>query len=101
MNSEDFERRKENRLPVKLNAFLQYKIVDLENLSLNGMKIVANEKISESDNISIFLFLPDNKILKLNGDVVWSKRIGETEFCNGIYIHNNSKRQYLDFISLF
>lgn len=94
------ENRLERRFPVGLSALMKNEIIEIENISLNGLKLKSEVQLSISENKTMYLFLHANKVIKLVGDIKWSNKVNDKEYCCGFYINHADSFYDLDYLAL-
>ncbi len=84
------DQRKEQRFTVILNAKLMNTMVDIVDISKEGMQIKSKVDIKPSENINFYIFYDDLDGIKFTGDIMWKEQISNSEHRLGIKYQINS-----------
>lgn len=85
------EKRKYQRVTVILNASYLNTMVDVLDLSEEGMRIKAKVKIPYTEDISFYIFLSDMEMVKVTGSIAWEDVDDKAENIYGIKFDINSE----------
>ncbi|MBN1696798.1 MAG: PilZ domain-containing protein [Spirochaetales bacterium] len=79
------ERRETSRVDVEIAVNYSYAEKALaKNISIKGLKIITSRMMAKGTVLFLALTLPDKELVKVIGEVRWSRNSGPNEFETGI-----------------